>query len=1055
MKRIPKNNNHLVLENDEDDDFVNSIYHDNTSLSRKTTDSSSFSISKPPTTNLNTTTPIRSSTLTLSNNKPSLKSNSINSTTTNNYNNNNGTTPSTTSSSYTSKNELEIEILKVKSSLYDLTQRKKALKKEKPLTNSVTEKANYYDNISSVKKEMKELTKFLEELELQLINFPTSSTATTPKFNTSTSFNPISNISTSTSTLTNSKTNNYNNTTPPTTTSFNDKYTNNSSLNNNDYEYDNYDNYDIPPDDDYYGDTNNNEMDDFQFEDVDYYGNGDNNYSDHSRPPITSTTTTTTTNSTNINNNNEPIDIDDDYEIQCWEESNGNNTSFNNINNSYQNTKNGNNIVSTNLGFSLDKNDKDHIKYSQNNFPWSKDIESCKSNLLGIKSNWRENQKEIINATMDGRDVFVLMPTGGGKSLCYQIPAISQEGVTIVISPLISLIQDQVSYLRNFDYPAEALSSTVSTEDSSRIYRDLRSSVPVTKLLYLTPERVVQSESLMNIFRTLNSKGLLARAVIDEAHCVSHWGHDFRPEYKELSLLKKEFPKLPILALTATATEKVKLDVVYNLAMKDPVFFKQSFNRSNLVYAVYKKTKSVNSDIYDFICKTYPGKSGIIYCLSINDCEKVADDLKKRGLKVGVYHGKLEPDVRQSVQNQWTRDIVKIIVATIAFGMGINKPDVRFVIHYSLPKSLEGYYQESGRAGRDGLRSHCILYYTYPDKFRNEFLIQSSQNKNYHQTMENSQNLKRMVSYCENEVDCRRVLQLKYFGETFDRSKCAKTCDNCLNTEPINKKDVTEEAKKIIGIVKDVGDSTETILNVVNIFRGSKNQNLTKKGHTTIANHGAGKNIKQHEVEKIIHEMVDKNFLDETIVTSPYGTPICYLKLGKNSNSLLRGQTKFEITFRSTTTTKTSEVEKLSRANKSSNSTVEGLKIALEEYRFNVAQKSNTAPAHIFSDTVINEIAEKNVKTLDDLPKISTMTNTRISKYGEGIIQAIADYHKNPSAYKSKVIKPTSLDDDDDDGIQQNKDDDDVSPFFESSKPKRKKAADTKDKNPRPLKSKK
>jgi bloom syndrome protein len=444
---------------------------------------------------------------------------------------------------------------------------------------------------------------------------------------------------------------------------------------------------------------------------------------------------------------------------------------------------------------------------------------------------------------------------GGGKSLCYQLPAILSQGITVVVSPLLSLIQDQVTALQNMNIFAMSFSSNQAEVSP---VSELRAISPSLKLLYVTPEKLARSAYLMDRLRELNGRGMLHAFVIDEAHCISHWGHDFRKDYTELKMLKKEFPRVPLMALTATATNKVKLDIAYQLNLKECEIFQQSFNRTNLHYSVTKKTKNSISEIASFISTTYPHQSGIIYCLSRKECESVSDKLQQEGLKITYYHAELDAEERRRRQEDWQLNRIDVIVATVAFGMGINKPDVRFVIHHTLPKSLDGYCQEAGRAGRDGNSAHCVLYYTYNDKSKIENMIMNDRNDTekqspWEQKMENIRKLNQMVGYCENRVDCRRVLQLMYFDEVFDKRQCGETCDNCASRQVFEHRDVTEDAKSVVRLVNDFQQNF-TLIQAVKLWRGDQVKGFTSP-------HAQGSKYSRDDGERLFRMLVIKVFL--------------------------------------------------------------------------------------------------------------------------------------------------------------------------------------------------
>ncbi|KAK6131895.1 hypothetical protein DH2020_034368 [Rehmannia glutinosa] len=552
-------------------------------------------------------------------------------------------------------------------------------------------------------------------------------------------------------------------------------------------------------------------------------------------------------------------------------------------------------------------------KWSSREFSWTKKLEANNKKVFGNHS-FRPNQREVINATMSGHDVFVLMPTGGGKSLTYQLPALVCPGITLVISPLVSLIQDQIMHLLQANIPAAYLSANMEWTEQQEIFRELNSDYCKYKLLYVTPEKVAKSDVLLRQLESLHARDSLARFVIDEAHCVSQWGHDFRPDYQGLGILKQKFPTIPVLALTATATISVKEDVVQALGLVNCIVFRQSFNRPNLRYSVVPKTKKCVEDIDKFIKENHFDECGIIYCLSRMDCEKVAEKLQEYGHKAAFYHGSMDSPQRSMIQKQWSKDEINIICATVAFGMGINKPDVRFVIHHSLPKSIEGYHQECGRAGRDGQPSSCVLYYSYSDYIRVKHMIsqgvveQTPFGSGYNRANmapsgrlleTNTENLLRMVSYAENDVDCRRLLQLIHFGEKFDSLNCQKTCDNCSKNQSFVEKDVTETAKQLVELVKTTGQKFSAA-HLLEVYRGSLSQFVKKHRHETLSLHGAGKHLAKGEASRVLRHLVIEDILIEDVKKSDvYGSVSSVVKVnGSRAYNLFAGGQTIKLRFR-------------------------------------------------------------------------------------------------------------------------------------------------------------
>lgn len=543
---------------------------------------------------------------------------------------------------------------------------------------------------------------------------------------------------------------------------------------------------------------------------------------------------------------------------------------------------------------------KEAFKEFHGKYEWTSDIYKVLTKTFKL-TNFRENQLNAINSTLNGDDVFVLMPTGGGKSLCYQLPAVINSGVTsgvtIVISPLISLMEDQVSHLIEKDIRATMLNSKMSAEDKKHHFNLFFNGL--IDLMYLSPEMISKSAQCKKAISKLYRDGKLARIVIDEAHCVSSWGHDFRPDYKELRFFKEDYPDIPMMALTATANERVRADIIEHLGLRDPKFYKQSFNRTNLFYRVFEKKKSVMEDIGHLINNSFNNQTGIIYCHSKLSCEETSRRLNHFGINCEFYHAGMTFDERSRVQQNWQSGKTKVIAATIAFGMGIDKADVRFVIHLTIPRNLEGYYQETGRAGRDGKPSKCFMFYSMKDSRTLQTLIRKDKELDKASKENHLDKLKQVTQYCENKIDCRREVVLQYFNEKFNRSECNKNCDNCLNfaNTKVELKDMTELAKKCVLLVKEIQSNRVTLAICQDIIKGFKHAKIQSKNYDKLEYHGVGKTFNKVEVERLFFTLIKDDYLREKPISTGRGFSSNYLYLGDKANKLLSGKDKISLEF--------------------------------------------------------------------------------------------------------------------------------------------------------------
>ena len=596
---------------------------------------------------------------------------------------------------------------------------------------------------------------------------------------------------------------------------------------------------------------------------------------------------------------------------------------------------------------------------------------------------FKGNQEAIIRNVMSGKDTFVLMPTGGGKSLCYQLPALLLEGTAIIVSPLIALMKNQVDAMRNFseeDGIAHFLNSSLTRSAIDVVKEDVLSGK--TKMLYVAPESLTKEENI-ELLRQVK----ISFYAIDEAHCISEWGHDFRPEYRRIRPIISEIGTAPIIALTATATPKVQHDIQKNLTMLEATVFKSSFNRPNLYYEVRAKNKDVEKEIIKYI-RSRPGKSGIIYCLSRKKVEELAETLQVNHISVLPYHAGMDATQRTMNQDSFLMEKVEVIVATIAFGMGIDKPDVRYVIHYDIPKSLEGYYQETGRGGRDGGEVECITFYSYKDLDK---LRKFMQGKPIAEQEIGNQLLLETQAYAESSV-CRRKLLLHYFGEEYPHDNCG-SCDNCMKP-----KKIIEGQELLLLVLETVQQLKEKFKaeHIVDILKGNETSDITSYQHDELENYGVASDEEEKLLHAVIRQAMIAGYISKDIET--YGV----LKLTPAGKEYLKKPLPFPIV--KDTEFEEDDEEAAGRTVGGTSAADDVLFSILKDLRKKLSKKLEVPPFVIFQDPSLEAMATTYPVTMEELQNIPGVGAGKAKRYGEEFLKVIKEHVK-----ENDIIRPEDL----------------------------------------------